>query len=55
VSLAAELEANGYGAETIAGSGGQFDVVADGELVFSKKQAGRFPDEGEVLRLLPAP
>jgi hypothetical protein len=30
----------------------QFDVVADGETVFSKQQLGRYPDEGEVLRLL---
>jgi hypothetical protein len=27
-------------------------VVADGALVFSKQQEGRFPDDGEVLALL---
>jgi selenoprotein W-related protein len=37
----------------VPGSTGQFDVVADGELVFSKAEVGRFPEEGEVLRLLP--
>jgi hypothetical protein len=27
-------------------------VLRDGELLFSKKQAGRFPEEGEILNLL---
>ena len=27
---------------------GQFDVIADGKLIFSKAAAGRFPLEGEV-------
>lgn len=27
---------------------GQFDVVVAGRLIFSKKQAGRFPGLGEV-------
>jgi selT/selW/selH-like putative selenoprotein len=35
------------------GSGGVFDVVVDGQLVFSKKKEGRFPDTDEVLALLP--
>ena len=30
----------------------QFDVLADGELVFSKQGEGRWPDEGEVLRIV---
>jgi hypothetical protein len=29
-------------------------VVADGELVFSKQQLGRFPADGEVQRLIDA-
>jgi selT/selW/selH-like putative selenoprotein len=36
------------------GKVGQFDVVAEGKLVFSKAEAGRFPDPDEVLRALPA-
>jgi predicted Rdx family selenoprotein len=32
----------------IRGSGGIFDVRADGKLVFSKHDRGRFPDSGEV-------
>jgi predicted Rdx family selenoprotein len=31
-----------------AGKSGQFDVLAEGELIFSKSQTGRFPIEGEV-------
>jgi hypothetical protein len=27
-------------------------VIADGRLVFSKAETGRFPDDGEVLVLL---
>jgi selenoprotein W-related protein len=38
----------------VPGSGGEFEVTVDGKLVFSKKQAGRFPDHAEVLALLPA-
>jgi selT/selW/selH-like putative selenoprotein len=34
------------------GSTGQFDVTADGELVFSKWEVGRFPEDGEIRGLL---
>jgi selenoprotein W-related protein len=33
-------------------SGGVFDVVVDGKLVFSKAKAGRHAEPGEVLKLL---
>ena len=36
----------------IPGGTGQFDVLADGRLVFSKQELGRFPDDGEVRALL---
>jgi selenoprotein W-related protein len=36
----------------IKGHGGVFDVRLDGDLVFSKKQLGRFPEPGEVERTL---
>jgi selT/selW/selH-like putative selenoprotein len=36
----------------IKGSGGVFDVVADGKTVFSKHQVGRFPDEKEIIKIL---
>jgi selT/selW/selH-like putative selenoprotein len=43
------LNAKGIEARDIAGSKGQFDVLRDGELVFSKQQAGRFPEHDEIL------
>jgi len=36
----------------IAGSGGVFEIELDGRQIFSKKQSGRFPDPGEVERLV---
>jgi len=39
-------------AELIKGSGGIFDVTADGALVYSKHQTGRFPENAEVLQSL---
>ncbi len=53
-SLAAELKANGFAAEAVAGGKGQFDVLRDGDLVFSKQETGRFPDDGEILAALRA-
>ena len=46
------LNANGVATSILEGRESQFDVVADGELVFSKQRAGRFPEEDEVLELL---
>jgi len=34
--------------------GGVFEVKADGKLIFSKKQVGRFPEHEEVLSSLRA-
>jgi predicted Rdx family selenoprotein len=34
------------------GKSGQFDVIADGKLIFSKAAAGRFPLDGEVEQAL---
>jgi selT/selW/selH-like putative selenoprotein len=34
------------------GGRGQFDVIANGQLVFSKQAEGRFPDHDEILALL---
>jgi selT/selW/selH-like putative selenoprotein len=36
-------------ATPIPGTRGQFDVLADGRLLFSKHSEGRFPDEDEIL------
>jgi hypothetical protein len=42
----------GYDATAREGAKSQYDVVADGETIFSKQELGRFPDDGEVLELL---
>jgi selT/selW/selH-like putative selenoprotein len=34
------------------GKGGNFDVILDGKLVFSKHDEGRFPENDEVLHSL---
>ena len=36
----------------IKGSGGNFIVRLDGELLYSKRQSGRFPDPGEIEKIL---
>lgn len=41
-------------ATLVPGSGGEFEITADGKLVYSKKQTGRFPEHEEVMALLPA-
>jgi len=51
-SLAAELNDAGHEASIEEGEKGQYDVLADGALVFSKKDEGRFPDGPEIHALL---
>jgi selT/selW/selH-like putative selenoprotein len=34
------------------GAKSQFDVVVDGEVVFSKQESGRFPEHAEIRELL---
>jgi selT/selW/selH-like putative selenoprotein len=38
--------------ELIEGKGGIFDVAVDGKIIFSKKSAGRFPKEDEIVAKL---
>ena len=38
--------------QLVKGDNGVFDVFADGRLVFSKHEAGRFPEHDEVLEAL---
>jgi Rdx family len=45
----AELKAEGYEAIDTPGEKSQFDVLVDGQLVFSKQQVGRHAEPGEVL------
>jgi predicted Rdx family selenoprotein len=39
-------------AEIVSGEKSQFDVVADGNLIFSKQREGRFPEHDEIIRAL---
>jgi selenoprotein W-related protein len=51
--VAAELKgAYSADAKLIEGSKGIFDVKVDGRLVYSKHQTHRFPEAGELTRLL---
>lgn len=40
--------------ELIRGDGGVFDVVAEGDLLFSKHTENRFPESAEILEALRA-
>ena len=46
------LREQGIEATAIPGRGGQFDVLRHGEVVFSKAERKRFPDEAEILAAL---
>jgi selenoprotein W-related protein len=51
--LAAELDSEfGTSTRLIKSSGGVFEVTVDGDLVFSKRTLGRFPEPGEVEGLV---
>ncbi|MBF0171590.1 MAG: Rdx family protein [Nitrospinae bacterium] len=53
--MAAKIEQRfGVSVELIGGGGGIFDVMVDGDLLFSKHAAGRFPEEREILDRLAA-
>ena len=51
---AAVNETFGIESELIEGTNGVFDVVADGTMVFSKHETGRFPNHDEVIAALRA-
>jgi selT/selW/selH-like putative selenoprotein len=36
----------------VPGAAGIFDVIVDDELIYSKKQTGRFPTDNEILSQL---
>jgi len=51
--LAAVLKKHcGAEVELIPSTGGAFEVVVDGALVYSKKSTGEFPDEQQLLKQL---
>ena len=42
----------GIKAELVKGMGGVFEVSVNDNLLFSKKELGRFPDENEIEDLI---
>ena len=52
MSLAQELEQQGHRAAAVEGQRSQFDVVADGDVIFSKQREHRFPEPDEILAKL---
>ena len=52
----ADVVANKFGNDVeidlIPSSGGVFEIKLDGELFFSKKETGRFPDQDEIDGML---
>ena len=53
LSLRDELMDNfGFSSELIESSGGVFEIKANGHLIFSKKQLGRFPNPGEIVQFI---
>ena len=52
MSLAGELGERGHDAAPVEGRRSQFDVVADGNVVFSKEREHRFPEVDEILSAL---
>jgi predicted Rdx family selenoprotein len=51
----AELNGLGHVVEMAGGEKSQFDVLADGELVYSKQQTGSFPELADLVAILPSP
>jgi predicted Rdx family selenoprotein len=46
------LNAAGHEAHAVEGAKSQYDVVADGDVVFSKQREGRFPEDDEIVAAL---
>lgn len=40
--------------DLVTGTAGVYDVVVDGELLYSKQQTGRHATDGEILELFTA-
>jgi hypothetical protein len=49
----AELNGIGHVAEMAEGEKSQYDVLVDGQVVFSKQRERRWPELGEILAALP--
>jgi len=45
-------DAFGVESELVPSSGGVYEITVDGKRVFSKKSLGRFPQDGEIVKLI---
>ncbi|HBG93390.1 MAG TPA: hypothetical protein DDX12_07995 [Nitrospiraceae bacterium] len=51
--LAARIEKElGYKSDLLPGSNGIFDVKVNENIIYSKHQTGRFPEEREIITLI---
>ena len=50
--MAAVKDALGVDSRIVVGGRGQFDVEADGKLIFSKQKEQRFPEHLEIIDAL---
>lgn len=51
--MAADLKSRfGIEAELIESGGGVFEVIADGDLIFSKRKLDRFPEHTEIFEAI---
>ena len=52
--MEAELKSkfDGVDIELISSGGGVFEVTLDGALIFSKRALDRFPEDGEIEKLI---
>ncbi len=46
---------DGAEVELVKGGNGVFEISRDGELLFSKKALGRFPEDGEIEAIAARP
>ncbi len=53
LSLAEEIKKEfNVESKLVIGKIGSFDVIVNGELIFSKHSAGRFPEPGEIVQMI---
>ena len=45
-------KAYGVDSELVSGKRGDFEVKVDGKIVFSKEKLSRFPEPGEVSKII---
>jgi len=52
LKAAIENEVTGAEIELIKSSGGVFEISRNGQLIYSKKETGSFPEESDIVQSL---